>query len=237
MFPEISRNERRIFDIGCGDVFVTEQLSKLLPKARFIAVDTGFTDPDLVQLRQKFHQTPIRVYKSLDKAFESNSEPVDIVLLLDVIEHIHDPVKFLKQLRKRLFQAQETILILTAPAFQWLFGGHDTYLKHYRRYNNQEMLEILSESGFSTIKMGYFFCSLLLIRTMNRFLENLIKANPNREKGIGGWKHMPAIDTVLTNMLYMDFRSSYLLRKIGIRLPGLSIFAICSRSNRNESIE
>ena len=85
IFPAISQNERRIFDIGCGDVFVTEQLSKLLPKARCIAVDTGITDSDLVLLRQKFHHTSIRVYKSLDEAFATNPEPVDIVLLLDVI--------------------------------------------------------------------------------------------------------------------------------------------------------
>ena len=52
----------------------------------------------------------------------------DLVVACDVIEHIDDDVSALREWR-RVLRAGEGLL-LTVPAYQWLWSGHDVNLHH-----------------------------------------------------------------------------------------------------------
>jgi SAM-dependent methyltransferase len=60
-----------------------------------------------------------------------------VVVLLDVLEHMADPVQVLKHAANVL--APGGGIILTVPAHRWLYGGWDRSLGHCRRYTPREL--------------------------------------------------------------------------------------------------
>ena len=59
------------------------------------------------------------------------------VILLDVLEHMADPVQVLRNAAEILQPGGG--VIITVPAYPWLFGDWDKSLGHYRRYTAREL--------------------------------------------------------------------------------------------------
>ncbi len=104
------------------------------------------------------------------------------------------------------------------------------YSQQYRRYNNKLLKNNINQAGLSIIDMGYFFLSLLPVRLMQVFIEIIINYKTKINKGIGDWKQNKFRDSIIENILCIDFKVSFFLRKIGIKLPGLSNYVICKKS-------
>jgi hypothetical protein len=71
---------------------------------------------------------------------------------------------------RQCFQALKRggILLLTVPAFKWLWGIQDIVTQHKRRYRKKEILNLLTQEGFEVLKSTYFnfflFFPILLVR-------------------------------------------------------------------------
>lgn len=89
---------------------------------------------------------------------EDQRRPVRTVLLLDVIEHLEDPVSFIDRIRQA-FPALEWILV-TVPARQELFSNYDTFNRHFRRYDEQVLHQHLDPTGTREWHWSYFFHAL-----------------------------------------------------------------------------
>ena len=227
--PQIQNTNSFVIDIGCGDIYLVEQLSVKIPKANFIAIDTNFCDDTLKFYRNKFKYYSIQVFNSLEKAFQNIHNKVDLVLLLDVIEHIPDDIYFLKCLQNNPYITGNTIFVITVPSFQHLFCSHDIFLRHYRRYNNKLLKNNINKAGLSTIDMGYYFLSLLPVRLMQVVIERIIKYKTKINKGIGDWKQNKFRDFIIESFLFIDFKITFFFHKIGIKLYGLSNYMICKK--------
>jgi SAM-dependent methyltransferase len=70
---------------------------------------------------------------------------VQAVVLLDVIEHLADPVQVLDNARQTLGQGGG--VVVTVPAYPWLFGDWDERLGHFRRYTNRMLQEHAEQAG------------------------------------------------------------------------------------------
>ena len=206
---------KRMLDIGCGDCFVLHSLTNHFPNAEFIGVDTALTEDMIkaITLRNSGKQN-IFLYQSLDMEM---IKKVDLILLLDVLEHIENEEDFLRSLHNVMHPGSK--IIITVPAFQKLFTDHDRFLKHFRRYNRMSLLHVLEKSGFQVNCSGYIFCSLLPFRVMQKLLrikssqkENLRAANI-------------FINTIATILLNIDSAVCFALSRIKIYIPGLSCFA------------
>ena len=68
------------------------------------------------------------------------------VVLLDVLEHIEDPVAVLKHVYHAL--EAEGAVVVTVPAYPWLYGRWDEQLGHFRRYTIREFRRQARASGF-----------------------------------------------------------------------------------------
>lgn len=92
----------------------------------------------------------------------------DLVCLLDVIEHIEDDQAALSRVR-RLLKPGGRILI-TAPAYRWLWSEHDEVHHHFRRYSANELAEKIAVSGLRVVRSGYFntllFPFVLIVRLL-----------------------------------------------------------------------
>lgn len=224
---KLEEKELLIYDIGCGDTFFSEMLSQRLPKCRIFAVDTAFTAEMLEFYSQKYQNSNIRVFPNVEQI--SINEKADLVLLLDVIEHIEDDITFLAWLRNCQNLSDDCKIAITVPAFQSLFTSHDVFLKHYRRYNNSLLTKNIRTAGFEIEDKGYFFTTLVFPRLLKTLIEKLQKPKKINEKGVGNWKGSNSMASLIKNILYLDYKISSFVNKIGIKVPGLSNYAICKK--------
>ncbi|MFA6923217.1 MAG: class I SAM-dependent methyltransferase [Bacteroidales bacterium] len=230
-FPEILKQKLKILDVGCGDIFFIENLSKHFPLSEFYAVDTAFDEKILKELRNKFTDKPIFIENSLNNIELKKNHFFDFVLLLDVIEHIEDDIGFLTDLKNNIYINNNTYFIITAPAFNFLFSSHDVFLGHYRRYSNKTLYKSITQSGFETISSGYFFFSILISRLFKKVIERFFNVKKeNQKEGIGNWNGNKILTLIIKKYLLFDFRISNCFRKIGIKIPGLTNYVICKKS-------
>jgi Methyltransferase domain len=220
-----------VIDIGCGDTFVVEQLAAVFRDSTFYAVDTAFTDELVEHYRARLNNPRIRPFPTLDAMAARLEGPAGLILLMDVIEHIEHEIAFLRDLRSRPMVGSDTTLLITVPAYQSLFGAHDTFLGHYRRYSNRTLRRRVEAAGLTVVDIGYFFASLLPLRLLQVIKERMLGGKPNAEaSGLVTWQGSEASAGLMRRALVLDARLSMLLKRVGLRLPGLSNYAICVKS-------
>lgn len=93
----------------------------------------------------------------------------DLILMSDVLEHIEQDVEALRSIKKLL--KKNGRIILTVPAYQWLYGKHDKFLHHQRRYSAKQLLKAIESSGFVSEKLSYFNTILFPLAVMVRFMD------------------------------------------------------------------
>jgi hypothetical protein len=219
-----------ILDIGCGDTFVVEALSKFLPDTDFFAIDIAFSDELILNYNKKLKHTSILLFKTLDDALGMlENRNVGCVLLLDVIEHIEDDIAFLKDLHSKSQITEDVKLLITVPAFQMFFTSHDTFLGHYRRYTNKNLERNINISGFESIELGYFFTSLILVRFLQLLKEKFIKPSADAKSGLVGWSGGKMKSLLLKKALLFDFYFANFFRFFGINIIGLSNYVVCKK--------
>lgn len=222
----INKKNPTIVDIGCGDSFVVESISKIYPEANLIAVDTAFSPEMIEYYKQKLGNPKISFYYHIDEV-PSNIK-ADCILLMDVIEHIEYDIEFLKSVVSKPFTLPETNWFITVPAFQNLFCSHDTFLGHFRRYDNKLLVTNVSKAGLQKEDVGYFFFSLLLPRYLQVRKEK--KGSAKSTTGLVEWNGSSFKNAFIKFVLVFDFKMSNFMRVFGIKLPGLSNYIICRKS-------
>lgn len=94
------------------------------------------------------------------------AEKFDAITLIDVVEHIENDREALERVRDLL--KDDGVLIVTVPAYQWLFGEHDRILHHKRRYSRKALLRVLEQAGFQVERASYYTCFLFPIALVTR---------------------------------------------------------------------
>jgi 2-polyprenyl-3-methyl-5-hydroxy-6-metoxy-1,4-benzoquinol methylase len=217
-------NIEGFLDLGCGDSFFINSFYQLNPlNVPFFGVDINFEPPLLEKLNQE--NPAIKFFKTLDDLKDNYQGKISVVFLMDVIEHIENDIDFLKMVCQYPFITKDTIFIISVPAFQSLFASHDVFLGHYRRYDNTMLKSHIEQAGMQTLKVGYFFTSLLLPRWIQKTKESI---KPVKETtGLVEWNGSAFKTRLITSILLLDYKFMRLLLKLGIKMPGLSNFAVC----------
>ena len=83
----------------------------------------------------------------------------DVVLMLDVLEHLDDDTAALRTAHAMLRAGG--MLVLAVPAYQWLWSAHDVVLNHRRRYTARRLRGRVEGAGFQVEHVGYFNTLLL----------------------------------------------------------------------------
>ena len=150
-----------VLDIGCGSGVTMEHLSA----AGAAAVSGIEIDP--LALRP---DSPINDRIVLGDIFDLEiDETYDIVVMLDVLEHIEADRSALRKVAACM--SRDGLLILTVPAYGWLWSSHDVTNAHFRRYSAKQLRGRLESSGFKVDQIGYMFAGLVPPKLVMRWLE------------------------------------------------------------------
>jgi len=226
----LKRGERgTALDVGCGDVFFLTRFADKYPNFELIAVDTAFDQEIISKITAKNSKYNIRFFNDIQNV--RSSRGASVVFLLDVIEHIEDDIRFLKELSSQAYISPETIIVITVPAFNSLYCNHDKWLGHYRRYSHSLLKQHIESAELSYIEGGYFFTSLLFPRYIQKIIEKLKKSSDIRNQGIGNYKGGAVLSFLYENFLLLDFYFLKIFRFLGIKIPGLSTYVICSSNH------
>ena len=82
------------------------------------------------------------------------NESVDVAVMLDVLEHLEDPVAVMRHVSDVLVPGGG--IVFTVPAHGWLFGDWDRRLGHFRRYTKATMEKQALAAGFKVQRMTYW---------------------------------------------------------------------------------
>jgi len=204
-------------DVGCGDGYISRNLFDHLRSKDITAVDINLSDEWMRELGTLTQGIRYQREMPLEGKY-------DLVMLLDVIEHVESDNAFLADIVDRYVAGNGKVMI-TVPAFQSIYGRHDAALGHYRRYNQKELTGLATSCGLRVISSGYLFFSLLLPKLVLYKLLNIGKASD----GAGNWKRGNVVTSVIEKILNFDNRLLISASRLRIRIPGLTGWALCEK--------
>ncbi len=99
-------------------------------------------------------------------------ESFDLVAMLDVLEHVDDDVGSLKAVAERLVRGGR--LVLTVPAYRFLWSRHDELHHHKRRYRKEGLLAVARAAGLQPEYISYFNTLLFPLVAAKRLVGRLL---------------------------------------------------------------
>jgi ubiquinone/menaquinone biosynthesis C-methylase UbiE len=155
----------KIIDLGCGTGMNLELLSKF---GRVYGVDASPEAIRYCRARGFRH-----VYEGRAERLEFADESFDMATAIELLEHMQNDVGTLREFARVL--RSNGLLLLTVPAYQFLWTKHDEALGHVRRYTLRDVKTKLQEAGFVVEKGSYmvtFTSPLFAYRIWKKFFTS-----------------------------------------------------------------
>jgi len=218
----------RVLDVGAGDGYLASVLlPSLRPAGTVLCYDAHYGSDILARLRSAAAPEMTFTNQRPDRAF-------DLVLLLDVLEHVEDDQDLLAGVVRDLVRPGG-VLVASVPAWPGLFTRHDQMLAHRRRYRPARLQQLLRGCNLTLVEQGGLFHSLLAVRGCEKLAELLrgSHSHPSLESvpsiantAVAHWQGRPWISQVALKALALDSAVGQMLARAGVALPGLSTWAI-----------
>ena len=201
-----------ILEIGSSSGFLLQDMKKTFPETFVIGSDC-IPEP-LEKIARKHPDVPLIQFDLVNCPLPDNC--VDVVVALNVLEHIEDDRAALKQLHRILKPGGHAIL--EVPANQDLYDFYDKQLKHFRRYSLNELSDKSERAGFvlkNASHLGFFVYPVF--RFMK--LRNKEKMKRINVQSVDSMKQMIHLGgPVMNTALYATMRFELILGK-QIRYP------------------
>lgn len=157
--------ERKILEVGCGTGGNGRVLSQF---GELVGLDNSAEALNLAS-GQGFSKLVLGQAANLPFG---NGE-FDLVAMLDVLEHIDDTKSVLSECHRAL--VAKGGLLLTVPAYQWLWSGHDEALGHKRRYRIDRLTTEIAAVGFDVVSKSYIITFLFPAMAAYRITEKIFR--------------------------------------------------------------
>lgn len=206
------RTRLRVLDVGCGTGALMLDLRDIAEVYGIDASPTAVSYCHQRGLAAVTHATAAETRQP--------SGFFDVVLLLDVLEHVADEKPALAEARRVLKPGG--LLVAFSPAFMALWGVTDELSHHYRRYRLSAFRSLIEDAAFTTMRSSYFNTLLFGPIAAFRLASGLVGRSVQSENRIGG--------AVVNTLLYWVFRAELpLLRRVGLPF-GVSVMVVAKKT-------
>jgi 2-polyprenyl-3-methyl-5-hydroxy-6-metoxy-1,4-benzoquinol methylase len=203
----------RVLDVGCGTGGVLAEFSRDYDA---FGIDSSPLAIDLCGKRG-LKNVSVGLLQDLPK----DSVGFDLIMFLDVIEHIADDAGVLRAASEHLAPAGS--ILITVPAYPWLWSAHDEANHHQRRYTRKTLIDTLARASLVPTFISYLNTFLFPAALLERFAAKM-KRSQEQDAGL----KMPP--NWLNKLLTKTFASERLFLR-SMRFPfGLSLVAIARKS-------
>ncbi|MBK8398732.1 MAG: methyltransferase [Leptospiraceae bacterium] len=205
-----NRKIKSVLDIGAGSGYFAKIILERTDAEFAICIDTGY--------EKDFEETYSgkKIYFKREVAENLN---VDLVLLMDVIEHVSDDQQFLESWTKKI-NNEDALFIVTVPAFQFLFSTHDIFLEHFRRYNIFNLRRLMINCGMKIHLIFYFYGVLFFPIAIIRLFKKIFSVKNQELKS-----DMVDVSMPLNNFLVFIHKIEIFFMKIN-KFFGVSLVCL-----------
>lgn len=159
--------DKKILDYGCGSGFLVGQFQDKGYDARGVDVSK-----EAIEFGTQKGIRNLSVANGINTNFPDSN--FDLILAMDVVEHTEEDNLAVKELERLLKPGGH--LIITVPAYQWMWGVQDEVAHHFRRYTMSSMLNLIkAHTPLSVLKKTYFntflFPPAALVRIVSKWFN------------------------------------------------------------------
>lgn len=207
------RSFSTLLDVGAGSGVFARQLLAAGVCERAVCVDVNYE----TEWVEEQDGRKIRFLKNV------RDPTADLVLMIDVLEHVDDAEGLLRRYTANL--SPGTLVLVTVPAFQLLWSGHDEFLGHRRRYTLRGLEELMAAAGLQTLAGRYYFALILPVAAALRLMERIYPpgAKPVPKSAL---RACPAWQNKLLIALHALERASLFKRN---RVAGLTVVCLAQK--------
>lgn len=201
-----------ILDIGAGSGYFSRYLLNRTMASVAWCVDTSYdSDSDAEEQGKAIHYRRSMV-----------AVPADLVLLMDVLEHVNDDVGLLIDCVRSV--PKEARFLVSVPAFRALWSGHDEFLGHKRRYTLHELEAVVRGAGLRVRQGAYYFGFVFPLAAATRLSGRWLRPPGGESARSQLRKHSRFVNGTLATICKAELP----LLSIN-RLVGLSAFCLAER--------
>jgi SAM-dependent methyltransferase len=205
---KVITGEKNILEIGAGYGGMTGMLSSF---GTVNAIEPYADAASYLQAKLK-----VNTYLGTFESF-NETERYDLVTCFDVLEHIKDDRKAL--LKMAGLVNDKGFLVLTVPAYKFLWNRHDDINQHYRRYSKKGLIKKIP-SNLKVKKVSYFNTLLFPMAILDKLVLS-------KNKRSYSFSPNPAVNGVL----YRIFSAEKTILRF-LNLPfGVSILLIAEKTS------
>ena len=153
--------DARILEIGCGTGHNFEMLGRF-GRVDALEVDEAARALAGRRLGRAVGDAPLPGLPGVP------DHEYDLIALLDVLEHVDDRADSLRSIAAKLKPGGR--ILVTVPAFQWMWSAHDLAHHHKLRYSKKGLRRDAEAAGLRVRKLGYFNSLLFPIAAAVRLL-------------------------------------------------------------------
>jgi SAM-dependent methyltransferase len=202
----------RVLDAGCG---TGRNLAEFGALGSAHGVDPS---PEAIEFCRRRGLGSVREAGLEALPFEDGA--FDLILATDVLEHVERDDVAAAELRR--VAARDALLLVTVPAYRWLWSQHDDSHHHLRRYTRPELRGRLAGAGWRPVLQTYFNALLLPPIALVRLIAR------RSQSGTRGRSDYQLTEGPLNRALELPLRAEAALIGRGARFPaGVSIGMVC----------
>jgi SAM-dependent methyltransferase len=208
-----------ILEVGCSSGYFLEELRAAMPQARIVGAD--YTLGTLQKLGQRLHDIPLLHFDLTQCPLPDQC--VDVVVLLNVLEHIEDDGAAIAQVHRILRRGGSAII--EVPAGSDLYDSYDRGLLHFRRYDMVDLEAKLHAAGLTPTERSHLgfalFPAFWLTKKLSRLRGRNADPGPqggvvnsinlSKRAGILG-RSLMRLEAALRSRLYLPFGVRCLVR-------------------------
>jgi hypothetical protein len=189
---------KKICDIGTGSGGLVNYYLKSTSKIFLVE-----PSKNLYKKTKKKFKNKVKIYK---KYSEIKNHKFDAIIYMDVIEHIHDYEKDLLCKIKNL--KIDGYLIISVPAFNFLYTNYDKEIGHFKRFEKSDFINFSKKNKLVIKKLYYYDLIGFLLIFINKFIFNKTLSAMNFKKSVHIWNSLIPLSKLFDFLIFNLFGKS-----------------------------